>query len=123
MLVEALVRHEVAAVLGYANDDGIPVGRGFFELGLDSLMSVELKRRLETVVGRSLPSTLTFNYPNVLSLSGFLEQLLFAAPAVDSVPSPAEPVLAPPTARDTDDLTDDELEAELLARLAKLRLQ
>lgn len=125
-LLQQLVRHEVAAVLGYANDDGIPVERGFFELGLDSLMSVELKRRLETAVGQSLPSTLTFNYPNVVALTGFLDELLF----VNAEQPSADVSTAPPVARrapdeqrerDHDALSDDELEAELLARLEKLR--
>lgn len=115
-ILQQLVRRDVAVVLGYASDDGIPVDRGFFELGLDSLMSVELKRRLETAVERSLPSTLTFNYSNVAALAGFLEDTLFAA-----IPpmSPTPTVAVVPVSRDTrsdDDLTDDELEARLLAK-------
>jgi len=120
LLLEQMVRHHVAAVLGYANDDGIPVDRGFFELGLDSLMSVELKRRLEAAVGQALPSTLTFNYPNVVALSGFLCELLFPE-AETAVVASAAPARESPPARDTDDLSDEELEAELLARLEKLR--
>ena len=42
---------------------------GLFDLGMDSLMSVELKRRLERGAGQPLPSTLTFNYPNVGALA------------------------------------------------------
>ncbi len=124
-LLLQLVRHHVAAVLGYANDDGIPVERGFFELGLDSLMSVDLKRRLETAVGQSLPSTLTFNYPNVVSLVGFLDSLLFVdtRPAEASVGAPPSVSRVPDAHRelDHDALSDDDLEAELLARLEKLR--
>jgi acyl carrier protein len=120
-LLQQLVRREVATVLGYANDDGIPLDFGFFELGLDSLMSVELKRRLETAVEKPLPSTLTFNYPNVLALTAFLDELLFAnaepaeAPVATAAASPPAPEV------DHDALSDDELEAELLARLEKLR--
>lgn len=35
---------------------------------MDSLMSVELRRRLEHGIGQVLPSTLTFNYPNIDAL-------------------------------------------------------
>ena len=121
-----LVRNELAAVLGYGNGDGIPADRGFFELGLDSLMSVELKRRLEAATLHTLPSTLTFNYPNLLALSGFLEETLFAAAATSNADHTA-PVsrssspAATTAASNTDTLSDDELEAELLARLEKLR--
>lgn len=120
-LLLALVRRDVAAVLGYATDDGIPVDRGFFELGLDSLMSVELKRRLEASVDRPLPSTLTFNYPNVTSLAAFLEETLFAAAPTTAQLQATAPVSAPLGGSDTDDLTDDEIEARLLARIAELR--
>ena len=120
-ILQQLVRRDVAVVLGYASDDGIPVDRGFFELGLDSLMSVELKRRLESAVERSLPSTLTFNYPNVAALAGFLEDTLFASMPPTSPTPPAAVVAASRDARSDDDLTDDELEARLLAKLEELR--
>ena len=122
-LLQQLVRREVATVLGYANDAGIPLDFGFFELGLDSLMSVELKRRLEAAVETSLPSTLTFNYPNVAALTGFLYEMLFADTASPIVAEPAlrQPAPDARSERDHDELSDDELEAELLARLEKLR--
>ena len=122
-ILQQLIRRDVAAVLGYATDDGIPIDRGFFELGLDSLMSVELKRRLEAAVEHALPSTLTFNYPNVAALAAFLEETLFASAAQASPVSPPLPSVSV-RARDTridDDLTDDELEARLLAKLDELR--
>ena len=49
------------------------------ELGMDSLMSVELRKRLESGVGRALPSTLTFNYPNVAALAGYIDAELSAS--------------------------------------------
>jgi len=125
LLVQRLVRREVAAVLGYGSDDGIPIDRGFFELGLDSLMSVELKRRLEAAVERALPSTLTFNYPNVAALTAFLMDELFALAA--PTPAASSPAISTPStpassgARDSDDMSIDELEAELLARLDRLQ--
>ncbi|MFN8008640.1 MAG: beta-ketoacyl synthase N-terminal-like domain-containing protein [Terriglobia bacterium] len=66
------VRAEVAKVLGLGDPDSIDAERGLFEMGMDSLMSVELKSRLERCVGKPLPSTLTFNYPNVEALTHFI---------------------------------------------------
>jgi acyl carrier protein len=107
------VREEVAKVLGAAEGaKAIPPGAGFFELGMDSLMSVELKKRLERGAGRTLPSTLTFNYPNAAALAAFLGGAL--APAAEpAVPAaPAAPASGP-----IDQLSESELEARLRARL------
>jgi acyl carrier protein len=70
------VRAEAAAVLGAGGEAEVAQDVGLFEMGMDSLMSVELRRRLERGAARKLPSTLTFNYPNVGALAGFLEREL-----------------------------------------------
>jgi acyl transferase domain-containing protein/SAM-dependent methyltransferase len=69
------VRQVAATVLALQPHELDP-SLGLFEMGMDSLMSVELKRRLEALSGRRLPATLTFNYPNVRSLGVFLLDLL-----------------------------------------------
>jgi NAD(P)-dependent dehydrogenase (short-subunit alcohol dehydrogenase family)/acyl carrier protein len=122
LLIE-FVRAEVAAVLGVESTGAVAPNVGLFEMGMDSLMSVELRRRLERGAGRKLPSTLTFNYPNVAALAGYLDRELV-------VPEQAAPASATPVALvpepavitgDLDDLTDEELEARLLARLSETR--
>jgi amino acid adenylation domain-containing protein len=74
-LLHNLVRNAVAAVLG-ADEATIAPELDLFEAGMDSLMSIELKRRLEVGIERSLPSNLTFSYPTVTALSTFLAGLL-----------------------------------------------
>ncbi len=65
----------VVATLGDAGSrPGIDVG--MFDLGMDSLMAVELKRRLEAGTGLGLPSTLTFNYPTIRAMSSYLGRVL-----------------------------------------------
>jgi microcystin synthetase protein McyG len=126
-LLIGFVRDEVAAVLGVPQSDQIALETGLFDLGMDSLMTVELRRRLERGVARKLPSTLTFNYPNVGALAGFLAREL--GPATPSVAPPAaEPQSA---SRDIDsakldepnldELSEAELEERLLARLSQTR--
>ena len=118
-LIVGAVTAEVAAVLGLGANDAISPEMGLFEMGMDSLMSVELKRRLERLAGRSLPATLTFNYPNVVALAGFLSRELGGADAAPKKP-PVE--LAPlPADENLDELDDDELEARLAARLEMIR--
>jgi NAD(P)-dependent dehydrogenase (short-subunit alcohol dehydrogenase family)/acyl carrier protein len=114
---------EIAAVLGLGAGEPVPPAAGLFELGMDSLMSMELKRRLERAAGRKLPSTLTFNHPNAAALAAFLHGLLQAALPAAPAPAPvAEPVVdAAAGGDDLDALSDDELERRLLARLEQMR--
>jgi NADPH:quinone reductase-like Zn-dependent oxidoreductase/acyl carrier protein len=66
------VREHVARVLGAESSEAIPVLRGFQEMGMDSLTTLELRNRLQGSLGRPLPSTLAFDYPNVAALATFL---------------------------------------------------
>ena len=45
---------------------------GFFDLGMDSLMAVELRRRVEHAVGRELPATLAMDYPRLADVADYL---------------------------------------------------
>ncbi len=45
---------------------------GFFDLGMDSLMAVELRRRLEQAVGKELPATLAMDYPRLTDVADYL---------------------------------------------------
>src|SRR5262249_25544965 len=71
------VRGEVAKVLGHRAPSQLNVQQGLFDMGLDSLMAVELRSRLESASGERLPSTLTFNYPNIQALTTYLEESVF----------------------------------------------
>ena len=109
----SVARGEAARVLALEAGE-VDVNQGLFELGMDSLMSVELKRRLEKRCGLSLPSTLTFNYPNVRALASHLSERF--APVI----LPAEPALRPTLEHDKrDDLSEDELAALLAKSLAR----
>jgi acyl transferase domain-containing protein len=45
---------------------------GFFDLGMDSLMAVELRRRLEQAVGKELPATLAMDFPRLSDVADYL---------------------------------------------------
>ncbi len=65
------IRGEVAAVLGLSTTQLGP-GQPLQDLGLDSLMAVELRNRLQAITGLRLPSTLIFEHPTVTALTGML---------------------------------------------------
>jgi acyl transferase domain-containing protein/D-arabinose 1-dehydrogenase-like Zn-dependent alcohol dehydrogenase/acyl carrier protein len=45
---------------------------GFFDLGMDSLMAVELRRRIERGVGKEIPITLVMDHPRLSDVADYL---------------------------------------------------
>ncbi|HXO56915.1 MAG TPA: acyl carrier protein, partial [Mycobacterium sp.] len=80
---------------------------GFFQSGMDSLMSVTLQRALSDSLGETLPASVVFDYPTVEALSDYLASIL---------PEVAEATEDEST-DDYEDFSDDELLKELSERL------
>ncbi len=118
-LISDYVRELVARALGMSQSRQIDDRQGLFDLGMDSLMSVELKGRLERSVGLTLPSTLTFNYPSVAALTGFFADELLVEPTAEPIDEAVPvPMVAQPV--EHDELSEDDLAALLAAKLARL---
>ncbi len=97
-----------AKVMGLPPTESLDPSTGFFQLGMDSLMSVTLQRALSDSLGEFLPQSVVFDYPTVYSLTDYLATILPELIEADS-----EPV-----ADAYDELTDDELLQQLSERLS-----
>jgi myxalamid-type polyketide synthase MxaB len=112
------VRALIAQVLNLASPEEIDPYQGFIDLGMDSLMAVEFKNRLQTTLECSVPPSLVFDYPTVAALVDYLagEMLATAFPAIaHTIPEPMT------LDANFDDLSDSETEALLLSKLETLR--
>jgi acyl carrier protein len=96
--LRTLLRGELAAVLGMPDAARVPTRQGFFEIGMDSLMTVELAHRLEASLEIKLPANLAIDYPNIEALASYLSSRLSAAPPASAPAPPAEDLDALPTA-------------------------
>jgi NAD(P)-dependent dehydrogenase (short-subunit alcohol dehydrogenase family) len=94
-----LISTHTARVLGRSN--GVFECR-FGDVGMDSLMGVELRNRLRGATGLALPATLIFDYPDPVALAGYLGSRLGGAAGA------------------ADDLTEEE--AAVRAALARIPL-
>ena len=115
----AWLREQVAAVLRL-NVERVPEDKALRSLGLDSLMALELRNRLERHLRLKLSATLVWNYPTISALTAHLENRLSTTypgeigAKEDSLTGvEANPVVAEPT--DSDEHSAAEmLEAELM---------
>jgi microcystin synthetase protein McyG len=110
------VRTQVAKVLALDSPDSIDLQQGFFELGMDSLTSVELRNHLQKSLEWTLPATLAFDYPTTEEL---VDYLLKAVPTLvmetsiepSTTASAVKPLKNERASKNLDGLSEDELGA------------
>ncbi|MFJ7961763.1 SDR family NAD(P)-dependent oxidoreductase, partial [Streptomyces sp. NPDC096319] len=85
-----VVRAQLAAVIGSESTDGIDPDQPFKSFGIDSLLAVQLRNRLNSATGLRLPATLVFDHPTPSAVVAFT--LALARERAES--APALPVAA-----------------------------
>jgi hypothetical protein len=88
---------------------------------MDSLMTIELKNRLQISVGRTLPSTLVFDYPTVVALADYIERNVLAVePERETISGARKPEEEQSqTVSDLKEMSDLEAEAVLAKELSE----
>ncbi|MFI6996221.1 beta-ketoacyl synthase N-terminal-like domain-containing protein [Nocardia sp. NPDC050175] len=112
-LMATALQREVAQVLGRDLSSHLDPDLGFFSAGMDSIASVALKRRLDLLLGVSVPATAAFEHPTVNTLSIYLLHDLLDfrdATAGDVVEHADNAELEPLSADELLELLDQELE-------------
>jgi len=66
----------VSKVLGLSKHKQVEPTASFFDLGMDSLMAVELKNQIDTQLGQPISSTVIFEYPTLQTLSAHLVDVI-----------------------------------------------
>ncbi|MCK8516802.1 SDR family NAD(P)-dependent oxidoreductase [Methylonatrum kenyense] len=86
------IRSDACRILGLDEQSNtLSSSKPLRELGLDSLMSVELRNAIGASVGRSLPATLLFDYPTVNALVDYVGERVFDLASGDSDPDRQPP--------------------------------
>lgn len=75
----SFVSRQVRETLGFDAARPLDPGAPIREMGLDSMLAVQLRSRLGRGIERDLPATLLFDYPTIDALAGHLEALAFGA--------------------------------------------
>ena len=115
------MRGHVARVLRLDGAEAVDRRHRLTDLGIDSLMAVELQTRLSRGLAvDTLPATLIFDHPTVEAIAAFIERdvLRLSPPPVPEQRAPS--AVADAAATDVVDLSDEEVEALLLERLKTL---
>ena len=83
MALERAVRKEAARVLGMRRGQLPDAHARMADLGMDSLMAVVLRNRLQAMVGHGLPATFAFEHPSAREMALALDLLLWSSGVVE----------------------------------------
>jgi NAD(P)-dependent dehydrogenase (short-subunit alcohol dehydrogenase family)/acyl carrier protein len=106
-----LMCEQARRVLGLETDFELDVRQPLNELGLNSLMALELRKTLNSALGRTLPATVLFDHPTIEGLSNYLADEVLHLPSSQETPD-----LSPAAVR------EKEAQAKIEAEIKKLSI-
>ncbi len=117
-VLRAFLRERVAHTLGLTGGRTVDDRQPLRDVGLDSLLAIELRNVLGAAIHRPLPATLLFDHPTIDDLATHLMHLLFPDDAIAATmpaTTPARGMVAS-VLSDVSTMSDDEVERLLAAR-------
>ena len=66
------VRRDIAEILGFDSPAEISIDSPLLDIGADSIQAVAIKNSLESKLGKTLPTTLIFDYPTIDDIANFI---------------------------------------------------
>ncbi len=126
-IMVAFLREQVRRILGLTSIDLVDAYTPLSEMGMDSLMAVELKNALDAALHKNFPATIAFEYPTVDAIADYLVKDIVpdvfdrpsALPVEDAAISLVEEGVDVDVS-DLDALSVEELEALLMEKLDDL---
>ncbi|KYG03732.1 hypothetical protein BE21_50160 [Sorangium cellulosum] len=112
-LLEPLLRAQISQVLRLP-EGKIEVDAPLTSLGMNSLMGLELRNRIEAMLGITVPATLLWTYPTVAALSGHLARETCEAAPGESPHTTADP------AAEIEEMSQDDLTHLIAAKFEAL---
>jgi acyl transferase domain-containing protein/acyl carrier protein len=75
-ILEHYIKNKIVQLMGLDSVDEVDSRKRLFDLGIDSLMAVELRNHFKAILGIPLSSTLLFDYPTIEALLHYLIEAL-----------------------------------------------
>jgi len=119
----AHVQGLVTSIIGLDPSDAPDAQQPLMELGVDSLLAIEMVKALGRSVGHKLPTTLIFDYPTIAAILDYLDREVLRLEAPSEAPSPESLAKEAELAREVDEirkLSPDEIRNILAAELDDL---
>ncbi|MFY9983858.1 MAG: type I polyketide synthase [Chthoniobacterales bacterium] len=121
-ILVAQLRSLAGEVLGFEPCREIDLEQGLFDMGMDSLMAVELKGRLERSLDLQLSSSVMFDYPNIRALTDYiLTEAFDSEPFKETTGALSNGAQALSDIEALNDASEDEIANLLLTRLEQLK--
>lgn len=128
ILVDYLTTH-ICRLLEIEDKEGIDIKRGFFDMGMDSLMAVELRTKLEQQLAFVLPPSTVFDFPSIEQLANHIISLLYRHSQASTEQNSSDSVISNHSTHQStplnqvDSMTDAEISALIDGELSSLSAQ